>query len=341
MSGGSVERSLERRQAGGGGGVLDRHGEADADEGARRLGLRMAVTMPTTSPSMVTSGPPELPGLAAASNWIRLRQLLLAFGRAELALQARHHAARKPRGRCRTESRRRSPRRRAPGRRWSASSRRSGRRGSCCACSTARSFSGCTPTMTASDSRPSEKVTLMRFGAGHHVQVGQDHALVDDDHAGADAALDLAALLVVAAVVVLGHQADHAHDRGRDHLVGLGRRRGQRLVLQRLAHRRVDVLLRQRRAPSRRAGLPTSRRRAPGTARRQRPDHALVAAAAGPSPAAPGGRPAAAAGAAAPRRGRAPRGARGAARTAVERRFFRRHPATCGAARRGPQLCVR
>ena len=28
--------------------------------------------MPTTSPSIVTSGPPELPGFAAASNWIRL-----------------------------------------------------------------------------------------------------------------------------------------------------------------------------------------------------------------------------------------------------------------------------
>ena len=31
-------------------------------------GLRMAVTMPTTSPSAVTRGPPELPGFAAASN---------------------------------------------------------------------------------------------------------------------------------------------------------------------------------------------------------------------------------------------------------------------------------
>ena len=28
--------------------------------------------MPTTSPSIVTSGPPELPGLTAASNWMRL-----------------------------------------------------------------------------------------------------------------------------------------------------------------------------------------------------------------------------------------------------------------------------
>lgn len=34
------------------------------------VGLRIAVTMPTTSPLMFTSGPPELPGLAAASNWI-------------------------------------------------------------------------------------------------------------------------------------------------------------------------------------------------------------------------------------------------------------------------------
>src|SRR5690606_2964848 len=36
------------------------------------VGFMMAVTMPTTWPSMSTSGPPELPGLAAASNWIRL-----------------------------------------------------------------------------------------------------------------------------------------------------------------------------------------------------------------------------------------------------------------------------
>ena len=43
-------------------------------------GLRMAVTMPTTSPSMVTSGPPELPGLAAASNWIRLPSSCLPSG---------------------------------------------------------------------------------------------------------------------------------------------------------------------------------------------------------------------------------------------------------------------
>ena len=32
----------------------------------------IAVLMPTTSPAAVTSGPPELPGLSAASVWITL-----------------------------------------------------------------------------------------------------------------------------------------------------------------------------------------------------------------------------------------------------------------------------
>src|SRR5262249_12198319 len=35
------------------------------------VGFRIPVTMPTTSPSRVTSGPPEFPGLTAASNWMR------------------------------------------------------------------------------------------------------------------------------------------------------------------------------------------------------------------------------------------------------------------------------
>src|SRR5207302_3328342 len=34
------------------------------------LGLAIAVTMPMTSPLLLNSGPPELPGLAAASNWM-------------------------------------------------------------------------------------------------------------------------------------------------------------------------------------------------------------------------------------------------------------------------------
>ena len=35
------------------------------------VGLMSAVTMPTTWPSRLSSGPPELPGLTAASTWIR------------------------------------------------------------------------------------------------------------------------------------------------------------------------------------------------------------------------------------------------------------------------------
>ena len=51
-------------------GALDRRGETNADEGRAGVGLRIAVTMPITSPPIVISGPPEFPGLAAASNWI-------------------------------------------------------------------------------------------------------------------------------------------------------------------------------------------------------------------------------------------------------------------------------
>ena len=46
---------------------VDRDGEADVLR-PRRM---MAVLMPTTSPSALTSGPPELPGLMAASVWMR------------------------------------------------------------------------------------------------------------------------------------------------------------------------------------------------------------------------------------------------------------------------------
>ena len=35
------------------------------------VGFSSAVTMPITSPSIEISGPPELPGFTAASNWIR------------------------------------------------------------------------------------------------------------------------------------------------------------------------------------------------------------------------------------------------------------------------------
>ena len=75
------------------------------------VGLKMAVTMPITSPSIVTSGPPELPGLAAASNWISLVEHALPVGRAELAIRGRRPRRPTPTGRCRTEIPRRPLRR--------------------------------------------------------------------------------------------------------------------------------------------------------------------------------------------------------------------------------------
>ena len=46
--------------------------EAGADEAtAQSCGEKMATLIPITSPFMLTSGPPLLPGLIAASDWIR------------------------------------------------------------------------------------------------------------------------------------------------------------------------------------------------------------------------------------------------------------------------------
>ena len=55
-------------------GLVDRDREAEADRAGLAAGLEprvaIALLMPTTSPRMLTSGPPELPGLIAASVWI-------------------------------------------------------------------------------------------------------------------------------------------------------------------------------------------------------------------------------------------------------------------------------
>ena len=51
---------------GDGGDLIDGNGEADALGAART-----ATLMPIMSPSMFSSGPPELPGLMLASVWIR------------------------------------------------------------------------------------------------------------------------------------------------------------------------------------------------------------------------------------------------------------------------------
>ena len=60
--------------------LVDRDGEADADVAALadRLPPTVAIAelTPITSPSRLTSGPPELPGLIAASVWMALMYAL-------------------------------------------------------------------------------------------------------------------------------------------------------------------------------------------------------------------------------------------------------------------------
>ena len=52
-------------------GRVDRHGEADADVAAGRVaGVAIWELIPITRPRASSSGPPELPGLSAASVWI-------------------------------------------------------------------------------------------------------------------------------------------------------------------------------------------------------------------------------------------------------------------------------
>ena len=118
------------------------------------VGLRMAVTMPTTSPSMVTSGPPELPGLAAASNWIRLVSGRVPSGgsnsRSRPDTTPADADGPMPNGKPMATTW--SPARRSWVERSGAAARSSG---TLWACSTARSFSGWTPVMLAVVSSPS------------------------------------------------------------------------------------------------------------------------------------------------------------------------------------------
>ena len=74
-------------------------------------------------------------------------------------------------------------------------------------------------------------------GSGHHVEVGENDPLVDDDDPGSDALFDL----IVS--VRVGVQPPHAHHRGPDDLVRLRCRRRQGFGLQRAQHGRVNVLL--------------------------------------------------------------------------------------------------
>ena len=123
-----------------------------------RFGLRMAVTMPTTSPSIVTSGPPELPGFAAASNWIRLVSICWPSGERNWRFRPETTPCDTdgPMPKGKPTAMTWSPEARSAVERIVAASRSSGM---VLARSTARSFSGCVLRTTASESEPSKNVT--------------------------------------------------------------------------------------------------------------------------------------------------------------------------------------
>ena len=116
---------------------------------------------------------------------------------------------------------------RRAGRRSSASWPACRSSGSVFACSTARSFSGCAPIDLGVGLQAVGEGDLDPLRAVHHVQVGEDDAVVDDHHAGADVALDLGLVL---GILDFGDAA-HVHHRGPDLLVGFGRREQRRGAL--------------------------------------------------------------------------------------------------------------
>ena len=241
-----------------------------------RFGFRIAVTMPTTSPSIVTSGPPELPGLAAASNWIRLVSVCWPSGERNWRFRPGDDAGRHRRA----DAERKADRDHLVAR-GEVGGRAHRRRLEVVGDGLGAQHGEVVLGLGAEHDRVGlgavEEGDADLLGAVDDVQVGEDRAVVDDDDAGADAALDRAVLLVVAAVVALGHQADDAHDRRDDRVVGARCRRDQRLVLDRLAHRRRRSARSSAAAWRRQRRVRATRTRRPRSDQGERPEPALVA----------------------------------------------------------------
>ena len=179
--------------------------------------------MPTTSPSSVTSGPPELPGFAAASNWIRLVSSRLPSGERNSRLQAGDDARR---------DRRADAEREADGddlvaqREVLRGAHRGGardRRGpSSPGARRDRVPAACRRRSLRTPGRRRTSPDPLR--PGDDVEVGEDDALVDDDDPGADPVFDVHVPFLGVA------QPEHAHDRGPDRLVRLCRPEGSGFV---------------------------------------------------------------------------------------------------------------
>ena len=118
------------------------------------VGLARPTTMPTTSPSRFSSGPPELPGFTAASNWIMPGTTSSVSGRRKLRSRPETTPAvvvwRRPKGLPTATTS--SPTLRAPGLPMTAGADSGG---GVSGCSMAMSWLPSCPAMMASDWVPS------------------------------------------------------------------------------------------------------------------------------------------------------------------------------------------
>src|SRR6187455_1876692 len=206
-------RRLERRHSRRRGSVLDRHGEADADEDA--LAVRVQ-DRGDDADHLAVHRDERAARVARVGGGVELDQVgehLLAVGRAELALQARDDAGRRRRADAEREADRQD---------MVAGGEVGGR-------AHRRRLEVVGNRLGAQDGE-----IVLRLGAQHH-RVGF-RAVEEGDADLLGAAHDSAVLLVVATVVALGHQADDAHHRRDDRVVGARFGRDQRLVLDRLAY---------------------------------------------------------------------------------------------------------
>ena len=224
------------------------------------VGLTSAVTMPMTWPSRLTSGPPELPGLTAASIWIRPCRIRAAVRQLERTVEAGDDAGAASSRTARTGCRSRTPR--CP----------AGRRPDCRASPGRASAGG---SLGADDgdvvlrlasprSRPADfgavgERELDRRRAVDDVEAGQDVAGEVDDDAAAEAAGGFVRRRRARRTPVVSIE----HERRLDGLVDESPRRPAAAspTRGRCAIAAVDVLLRQRPGSRGRGGRTRGRRR--------------------------------------------------------------------------------
>ena len=147
-------------------------------------GDAIAVLMPITRPDALRSGPPELPGLIAASVWITSSSALrrsVEHRPVQGRDDARGHGRARPRARARCRSRRRRRRPRSCSELPSATVRELG----ASTFTTARSFGRSTPSTSPSPVVPSAKVTVILNAPPDDVVIRDDDAVGRDDEAGA------------------------------------------------------------------------------------------------------------------------------------------------------------